>query len=66
MGSNGNGENVRFTISLPPVANASLESEAKDRGLTKAALVRMVIIEYQARQRAEWEARRLDGVPASP
>ena len=67
MSENGdNGNNVRFTISLPSYLNASLESEAKDRALTKAALARMIFADRYANQRAEWELRKLDGVPATP
>ena len=41
-------------------------SEAKDTGLAFADILRLALADRYAAQRAEWELRKLDGVPATP
>jgi hypothetical protein len=58
MNDNGN-EFVRFTLRLPAELGAQVTSDAKDKALTKNALVRMILKEHYARQEAEYRIRRI-------
>ena len=44
----------------------SVLSEAKDTGLAFADILRLALADRYAAQRAEWELRKLNGVPATP
>lgn len=51
---------------VEPELAACVKQEAKDMAVSVAAVVRWALMERYDRQRAEWELRKLDGVPASP
>lgn len=65
MNGNGN-EFVRFTLRLPPGLGAQITSDAKDKALTKNALVRMILKEYYARQEAEYRLRQFTPGQVTP
>lgn len=56
MSGNGN-KFVRFTLRLPPELGAQVASDAKNKALTKNALVRMILKEHYTRQEAEYRLR---------